>query len=110
MGRLVRKKYLVGIPVPYLDRKGKRLDPSLVAKWMDAALAELTECFGGATPIPAAGVNIVPGKVLYEEGQTLAVAGCDNREAFLAKRDRIERFVERMGMVLKQHAVIVLAP
>jgi len=70
---------------------------------------ELTECFGGATPIPSPGTNIIDGKVLYERGQILVLSGCDSRSEFLEKRDRIQAFVERMGRDLHQKLVFVLA-
>ena len=49
------------------------------------------------------------GKILYEAGQVLVVSACDSREEFLARRDRIEAFVARMGEELNQDAVFVLA-
>jgi hypothetical protein len=59
--------------------------------------------------IPAPGTNIVGGKILYEAGQVLVVSACDNREAFLVHRDRMEAFVTQMGEALDQDAVFVLA-
>lgn len=59
--------------------------------------------------MPAPGTNIVGGKILYESGQTLVVSACDSRDEFLAKRERIEGFVTRMGDELNQNAVFVPA-
>ena len=84
--------YLVGIPIPYLDRLGKRLRPSRVKPWIEKAALELTDCFGGATPIPAPGVNVVEGQVLYEKGQVLVLSACESR-----------------GEALNQDAVFLLA-
>jgi len=70
---------------------------------------ELADCFGGATPIPSSGTNIVGGKILYEKGQILVYSGCDSRNVFLKKRARIRAFVERMGRELDQNSVFVLA-
>ncbi len=103
------KRYLVAVPVPFLDRRGRELGGSEVQRWATLAQQELTECFGGATAVPAPGTNIVGGKILYEAGQVLAVSACDSREEFLAHRDRIEAFVTRMGEELNQDAVFVLA-
>ena len=103
------KRYLVAVPVPFLDGRGRELSGSAVERWVTLAQQELTECFGGATAVPAPGTNIVGGKVLYEAGQTLVVSACDSREEFLARRDRIEAFVTRMGEELNQDAVFVLA-
>jgi hypothetical protein len=101
--------YLVGIPIPYLDRRGKRLRPALVRTWIEKAAVELTGCFGGATPVPAPGVNVVDGKVLYEKGQILVLSACGSREVFLPHRERIAAQAERMGEALDQDAVFVLA-
>lgn len=103
------KRYLVAIPVPFLDKRGRELNGSEVQRWVTLVQQELTECFGGATAVPAPGTNIVGGKVLYEAGQTLVVSACDSREDFLDRRDRIEGFVTRMGEDLNQDAVFVLA-
>jgi hypothetical protein len=101
--------YLVGIPIPYLDRRGKRLRPSRVKVWIEKAAVELTDCFGGATPVPAPGVNVVEGQVLYEKGQILVLSACASRETFLPHRDRLAAFSERMGKALEQDAVFLLA-
>lgn len=103
------KRYLVAIPVPFLDRYARELGEGNVQRWVTLAQQELTECFGGATAIPAPGTNIVGGKILYEAGQVLVVSACDSRGTFLANRDRIEAFVTRMGEELNQDAVFVLA-
>lgn len=107
--KVIEKRYLVGIPIPYLDRNGRKLKALATTKWTRMAQAELTECFGGSTPIPAPSTNIVGGKVLYEKGQTLVLSACNDRDEFLAKRDRIRAFVERMGVALHQQSVFVLA-
>jgi hypothetical protein len=103
------KKYLVAIPVPSLDSKGRAISQSEVDKWSRRTQRELTRCFGGATPLPAPGTNMVGRRVLYEKGQILVLAGCDDREQFLKKRERIEAFAEEMRRALDQHSVFVLA-
>jgi hypothetical protein len=67
---LTAKSYLVGIPVPYLDRNGQKLDGSLTAMWTKKALLELTECFGGATPLSAPAMNKVGEDVLNEKAKS----------------------------------------
>jgi hypothetical protein len=103
------KRYLVALPIPFLDKHGRELSGGDTQRWVTRAQQELTESFGGATALPAPGTNVVGGKVLYEAGQTLVVSACDSREEFLAHRDRIEAFVTRMGDELNQDAVFVLA-
>lgn len=114
MRKRTPKDYVVGIPVPCLDRRGAPLAPAAIAEWTSKTLDELTRCFGGATPVPAPGANVVPGPggkalTLYEQGQTLVLAGCDSRDEFLQKRARIGAFAEAMADALDQHAVFVLA-
>jgi len=100
---------MVAIPVPFLDRHGKELNKRQMQKWVRLAEKELTDCFGGATPIPSAGTNIIEGQIVYEEGQTLVCSACENRKEFLKQRNRIAAFVERMGNELDQHSVFVIA-
>jgi hypothetical protein len=109
VGNLTLKKYLVAIPVPCLDRNGRKLMRGRVKEWVRMAERELTECFGGATPIPSSGTNVIDGKILYETGQMLVYSTCDSRTDFLKKRNRIQAFVERMGRDLDQESVFVLA-
>lgn len=108
------KRYLVGIPIPSLDMRGQHLDASEVETWTKKALDELTACFGGATPIPAPGTNVILNaagqlQTLYEHGQTLVLSACSNRKEFKSKRSRIKRLAEQMARALRQHAVFVLA-
>src|SRR5664280_2473634 len=63
----------------------------------------------GATPLSAPATNRVGENVLFEEGQTLVLSGCDDRDEYLLKRDRIQEFVEHMGVALNQYSVFVLA-
>lgn len=107
--RLTLKKYVVAIPIPWLDRDGRKLRKARIDYWIRMTERELTECFGGATPIPSSGTNIVDGKILYEKGQILVHSACDKRSSFLEKRARIQAFVGRMGKDLDQWAVFVLA-
>lgn len=112
--RVTKKSYLVAIPVPSLDRKGEPLDEAEIHEWTRRVLDELTACFGGATPIPAPGTNVVQrptgGMVtLFEGGQVLVLSACESRAAFVRKRRRIEAFAARMADALRQEAVFVLA-
>ena len=102
-------RYLVAIPIPFLDRNGGQLNSQEVEEWTQRATMELRKCFGGATPHPSAGQYLLAGKVLYEKGQTLVMSACGNRDKFLAKRDRIQTFADRMAKALNQESVFVLA-
>lgn len=106
---VIEKPYLVGIPIPYLDRNGRKLKAPATKKWTQMAKKELTECFGAATPVAAPSLfKDRVGKILNEKGQTLVLSACSDRDEFLAKRDRISAFVERMGRALDQQSVFVL--
>lgn len=112
--KVARKGYLVGIPVPSLDRDGESLDENEIHEWTRRVLDELTACFGGATPISAPGTNVVQrsdgGMVtLFEGGQVLVLSACESRTVFIRKRRRIEAFAARMADALRQEAVFVLA-
>ena len=100
---------MVGIPIPFLDRNGRKLNSRAVEKWTRRAELELSECFGEAAPVPSPGINILGGKVLYGKGQTLVVSACGDRDEYLAKRDRIQTFANRMAEILNQESVFVLA-
>ena len=114
MRKTTPKTYIVGIPIPSQDRQGKALSRTVIARWTRKAMDELTACFGGATPVPAPGTNVVQGRdgralTLYEQRQTLVLAACDSRGEFLLKRARVEAFAESMADALDQYAVFVLA-
>jgi hypothetical protein len=114
MRKRTEKSYLVAIPIPALDRLGRPLAAALIAEWTRRTMDELTSCFGGATPVPAPGTNVVFGpdgeaQVLYEGGQTLILAACDSRDQFLEHRGRIDVLAEQMADALDQYAVFVLA-
>jgi len=85
------------------------LDRTEIDKWVKRTLDELTDCFGGASPLNAPGTNMLDGRVLYERDQVIVVSACDSREEFLRHQKRIETFAETMCRDLRQHSVIVLA-
>jgi hypothetical protein len=111
---VLEKRYLVGIPIPSLDMRGQPLHSAEVETWTQKTLDELTACFGGATPIPAPGLNVVQDRTgkpltLFEHGQTLVLSGCSSRTEFRSKRPRIRRCAEKMATSLHPQAVFVLA-
>jgi len=108
-GKRRHLSYSVAIPIPALDRHGRRLERSRVEDWTRRVLAQLTECFGGATAVPALGTNILGGRIVYEEGQVLARAACEDRQTYLDNSERVIEIAEQMGAALDQESVIVLA-
>lgn len=58
-GTVHELKYLVEIPIPYVDRRGRRLDRRRTLRWRRKVEAVLTECFGGFTPAKAPALNRV---------------------------------------------------
>ena len=115
MRQMREKKLLVAVPIPCLDRNAHALGTAEMESWKRKALTVLTDCFGGATAIPAPGVNLLTDpetghtKVLYEEKQTLVLSACESRDEFLEKRARIAEFAGRMGKALNQDSVFVLS-
>lgn len=116
MGLGIRaKSYVVAIPIPSLDQGGKQLGRKLRQKWERKVQKELTECFGGALRYRSPGTFILPdpvtGKIrtYMEKGQVLILSGCDNRDEYLMKKQRIETLAVAMGNGLNQAAVFVLA-
>ena len=109
-----RLGYLVGIPVPYRDRRGHRLPSRERREWTRKTQELLTGCFGGSTLIPAPGMNVVQGDdgqliTLYENGQTLVLAACTTRGDFIRRQSQIASFAEMMATALDQESVFVLA-
>ena len=102
------KAYLVALPIASLDRHGRALDDERVREWTRRAVGELTECFGGATQLPAPGSSaVVDGRP--ERGQALVLAACDTRARFLEQRDRLRAFALELKRALDQETVLVLA-
>ena len=73
------------------------------------AQKELSDCFGGATPVPSPGLYKLGVKIWYEKEQTLVMSACGDRDEYLAKRDRIQTFADRMAEALNQQSVLVIA-
>ena len=101
--------FLVGIPIPSQDRDGCALKKSEVEKWTARTSQTLTDCFGGATPLPAPSTNRVGTRVIFEKGQVLVLSACKNRNEYLSKQLVIGRLAQDMKESLNQYAVIVLA-
>ena len=107
--KVSEKRYVVAIPIPSLDRSGKKLRKGRIKKWTRIIQRELSRCFGGATPIAAPGTNIVGNKLLFERDQILVLSACDDRREYLSRRSRVEKAARRMGIGLNQESVFVLA-
>ena len=113
-GKVRTLKYLIEIPIPYVDKHGVTLSRTKRSKWRRQLGELLTECFGGFTPGEAPALNRVQtadGKwiTLAEKGQVVLRSACPNRAAFLRHRDRLVDFVVRMGEDLNQADVFILA-
>ena len=113
-GRIHELKYLIEIPIPYVDRQGKRVNNRKRAQWRHTLESLLTECFGGFTPGKAPALNRVRAAngqwlTLSEKGQVVLRSACSNREEFLRHRDRLVDLVVQMGEALNQADVFILA-
>ncbi len=113
-GRTYELRYLVEIPIPHVDRRGRALDRRKRTRWLRRVGAVLTECFGGFTPARAPAMNRVRAEsgewlTLTEREQVLLRSACADREAFLSHRERLVDLVVRMGEDLDQADVFILA-
>lgn len=101
----------IAIPIPYLDRNRRELEAGKREQWRKEVHRVLTECFGGATSMPAPGTFVVETpegllQVWDELDQWLVVSYC-RREEFLGKRDLLSDLAERMRVGLDQHSVLI---
>src|SRR2546428_13157257 len=113
-GRVHELRYLVEIPIPSVDRRGRALDRRKRLRWRRRIEAVLTECFGGFTPAKAPAMNRVQRAggswmTLTERSQGVLRSACYDRDAFLAPRERLVGLVVRMGEELEQADVFILA-
>jgi hypothetical protein len=113
-GKVRELKYLIEIPIPYVDKKGRKLDSRRRKHWRRRLELLLTDCFGGFTPSRAPALNRVRTETgrwvtLSERGQVVLRSACADRKAFLHHRDRLVEFVVSMGEALNQAEVFVLA-
>lgn len=113
-GRVRELKYLIEIPIPYVDKQGRKLGERRRLDWRRKLEALLTECFGGFTPGKAPALNRVQradGRwlTLSEKGQVVLRSACADRGAFLEHRDRLVHFIVQMGEDLNQADVFILA-
>ena len=113
-GRVHELRYLVEIPIPYVDRRGRVLDRRKRLRWQRRVETVLTQCFGGFTPAKAPAMNRVrtasgAWMTLTEKGQVVLRSACSNRDTFLAHRERLIDLIVRMGEELDQGDVFILA-
>ena len=113
-GRVRELKYLVEIPIPTVDKRGRKLNDRKRLRWRREIETLLTDCFGGFTPGRAPALNRVQaadGKwvTLSEKGQIVLRSACADRDAFFQHRDRLVDLLVRMGEALNQADVFILA-
>ena len=70
-GRVHELKYLIEIPIPYVDKQGRKLEERRRSDWRRKLEALLTECFGGFTPGKAPALN----RVQTADGRWLIAVG-----------------------------------
>ncbi len=113
-GRVRELKYLIEIPIPYVDKHGKKLDKRKRSEWRSKLGELLTECFGAFTPGKAPALNRVQAAdgrwvTLAERGQVVLRSACPDRDAFLQHCDRLVNFLVQMGEDLNQADVFIMA-
>ena len=94
-GRVHELRYLVEIPIPFVNRRGDVLERGKRLRWRRRLETALTECFGGFTPAKAPAMNRVQTAsgawmTLTEKGQVVLRSACADRDAFLAHRERLD--------------------
>ena len=107
--RKQKLRFTVAIPIPSQDRAGQPLGKEKIEDWTLRCVEILTNCFGGATPLPCPSRNRVGDTIIVEKGQMLVMSACRSREEFRASEVRIVKFAREMKEALNQYAVIVLA-
>jgi len=112
--RIHELKYLIEVPIPDVDRRGRKLDHRRRSHWRRELEVLLTDCFGGFTPGKAPALNRVLAAdgtwvTLSEKGQVVLRSACADRETFLQHRDRLVDLVVHMGEDLNQADVFILA-
>lgn len=106
----VELPYVVAIPIPRLNWRGRKLPVSLVRLWKENTLRFFGECFGGAIATRSAGpYRHQDGTVVFDRGQWVVQAGCSSRGRYLRHRRQIEEFAEELGRALDQESMFVLA-
>ena len=113
-GRVDELRYLVEVPIPYVDRHGHALGRGKRLRWQRKLEAALTRFFGGFTPAKAPAMNRVKTAsgdwlTLTEKGQVVLRSACPDRDAFMAHREQLVDLVVRMGDELDQADVFILA-
>ena len=107
---ILKLPYLVMIVIPRLGRsKGKRLNKAQRRKAIVTALQALRALFGGATTMRSQGVTkMSDGTVLLDTGQTLVMSGTTRRK-FLRRRKEVGRIAMRVGKMINQESMAVIA-
>lgn len=113
-GKVYELKYLIEIPIPYVDKVGRKLDERKRSDWRRKLGLVLTECFGGFTPGKAPALNRVQRSdgswlTLSEKGQVVLRSACADQAAFLEHRERLVEFLVEMGEDLNQADVFIVA-
>lgn len=101
--RIQGLRYLVEIPIPYVDRQGHKVDSRRRMHWRRQLEELLTQCFGGFTPGRAPALN----RVQAADGSWLTLS--DKGQVVLRHRDRLVDLIVRMGEDLNQADVFILA-
>lgn len=108
--RMKKLPFLVGVAIP---SRGGRAQAKLKTADQDAAirlaLEELEKLFGGATAMKAPGiVRLLDGTTVIDVDQTVVVAGTTRTE-YLKLKAGVAMVAEKVGKLLEQESVVVLA-
>ncbi len=104
--------FLVGIVIPSLggaSQETLKTEDRIAA--IRLVLLAFEEWFGGGTPMnapPGGIVRLRDGTVVFDADQTLVVAGT-TRKVWRKNLDRVVELAERVGKMLRQESMAVLA-
>lgn len=106
-----RKKlpFVAAVPIPTLDRNGRRLPKKRRKKAVDKVMKELDALFGGAKVIPSpATYRTKSGRTLVEEKEPLVIS-MTTRTLFRKHNRKVEELASHVGDDLDQEAMAVIA-
>ena len=105
----MRLPYVVAVPIPTKDSKGRRLPGKKVKKAEKRMLLGFRGFFGGAKSIPSPGVyKTLSGKVIVEKDEPLVIS-MTTKGKYLKHKAKVETLIDSVGDDLNQESMAVIA-
>jgi hypothetical protein len=108
--RIVTLRYLVAVPLPRLDRRGRRIGKVRQERARDRLMRAFGRWFGGATAMPCAGTwqPLDDRTIMVDKGQIVVVSMTTKRQ-FRRRRPALARLVGALADELDQEAMAVIS-